>query len=65
MRRRHRVSLTKASAHWITEELVSSEKRTPDHWSDRVSMTGVLFLSLGLWAALWEAVGWLASAVLG
>jgi len=40
-------------------------KRTPDHWSDRVSVTAVLFLSLGLWAALWEAVGWLASAVLG
>jgi hypothetical protein len=39
----------------------SIEKRTPDHWSDRVSMTAVLFLSLGLWAALWEAVGWLAS----
>jgi hypothetical protein len=35
----------------------------PDHWSDRVSMTAVLFLSLGLWAALWEAMGWLASAV--
>ena len=29
----------------------SIEKRTPDHWSDRVSMTAVLFLSLGLWAA--------------
>jgi hypothetical protein len=39
------------------------EKRTPDRWSDRVSMTAVLFLSLGLWAALWEAVGLLASAV--
>ncbi|SRR6266436_2624779 len=39
----------------------SIEKRTPDHWSDRVSMTAVLFLSLGLWAALWEAMGWLAS----
>ena len=38
-------------------------KRTPDHWSDRVSMKAVLFLSLGLWAAIWEAVGWLASAV--
>ena len=32
-------------------------KRTPDHWSDRVSMTAVLFLSLGLWAVIWEAVG--------
>ena len=38
-------------------------KRTPDTWSERVSMTAVLFLSLGLWAAIWEAVGWLASAV--
>ena len=39
-------------------------KRTPDHWSDRVCMTAVLFLSLGLWAVIWEAVGLLASAVL-
>jgi hypothetical protein len=39
-------------------------KRTPAHWSERVSMTAVLFLSLGLWAAIWEAVVWLASAVL-
>jgi hypothetical protein len=36
-------------------------KRTPDNWSERVSMTAVLFLSLGLWAVIWEAVGWLAS----
>ena len=43
----------------------SIEKRTPDRWPDRASMTAVLFLSLGLWAALWEAVGLLASAVLG
>jgi hypothetical protein len=41
----------------------SIEKRTSDHWSGRVSMTAVLFLSLGLCAALWETVGWLASAV--
>jgi hypothetical protein len=41
----------------------NDRRRTPDQWSDRVSMTAVLFLSLGLWAALWEAVGWLASAV--
>jgi hypothetical protein len=44
---------------------VSSEKRTRDHWSDRVSMTAVLFLLLGLWAASWEAVGLLAKTVLG
>ena len=43
---------------------MSSEKRTPDHWSDRVSMTAVLFLLLGLWAATWEAAGLLASAAL-
>jgi hypothetical protein len=47
------------SAHRITE----IEKRTSDHWSGRGSMTAVLFLSLGLCAVLWEAVGWLASAV--
>jgi hypothetical protein len=70
--------LNKLSEHRITEELVDSKvllksaysevdqpigKRTPDHWSERVSLKAVLFLSLGLWAAIWEAVGWLASAV--
>jgi hypothetical protein len=56
--------LNKANAHRIMEELVSIEKRTPDHWSDGVSMTAVSFLSLGLWAAICEAVGLLASAAL-
>ena len=56
--------LNKANAHRITEELVSIEKRTPEHWSDRVSMKPVLFLSLGLWAVIWEAVSLLGSAVL-
>ena len=41
----------------------SIEKRTSDHWSDRVSMTAALFLSLGLCAVLWEAMDWLASAL--
>ena len=41
----------------------SIEKRTPDHWLDRVYMTAALFLSLGVWAILWGAVGWMASAV--
>ena len=40
-----------------------NRKLTPDHWSERVSLKAVLFLSLGLWAAIWEAVGWLASAM--
>ena len=39
---------------------MSIEKRTADHWSDRVSMTAVLFLLLGLWAVTWEAVASLA-----
>jgi hypothetical protein len=46
-----------------TGPVPSIEKRTPDHWLDRVSMTAVLFLSLGVWAVLWGAVGWVASAV--
>jgi hypothetical protein len=29
-----------------------------------IGLTAVLFLSLGLWAAIWEALGLLASAVL-
>ena len=39
-------------------------KRTPDRWSERVSMTAVLFLSLGLWVVICEAAGSLVSAVL-
>jgi hypothetical protein len=41
----------------------SIEKRTSDHWSGRLSLTAVLFLSLGLCAVLWETVSWFASAV--
>jgi len=41
----------------------SIETRPPDLWPVRVSMTAVLFLSLGVWAVLWTAVGWVASAV--
>jgi hypothetical protein len=37
---------------------------TPSHWSDGASLTIVLLLSLGFWAATWEAVAWLASAFL-
>jgi hypothetical protein len=33
-------------------------------WSDLASLTVVLLLSLGVWAAIWEAVASLASAVL-
>ena len=40
------------------------EDRTPSHWSDGASLTVVLLLSLGVWAATWEAVASLASAVL-
>ena len=68
----------KASAHRITEELVmlkgayseadqppvqSIGKRTPDTWSERVSMTAVSFLSLGLWVVICEAAGSLVSAL--
>jgi len=49
-------------AYSVQPAVPSIEKRTPDHWSERVSMTAVLFLSLGLWAVIWEAVGLLASA---
>src|SRR6266446_1566986 len=32
------------------------EDRTPSHWSDGASLTVVLLLSLGVWAAIWQAV---------
>jgi hypothetical protein len=37
---------------------------TPSQWSDGASLTIVLLLSLGVWAAIWEVVASLASAVL-
>jgi len=40
------------------------EERTPNHWSDGVSLTVVLLMSLGLWAASWEVIASLASALL-
>ena len=49
--------------HVRTVPVPSIETRTPDRWSVWVSMTAVLFLSLGVWAVLWGAVGWVASAV--
>ena len=33
--------------------------RTPSHWSDGASLTVVLLLSLGVWAAIWQAVAFL------
>jgi hypothetical protein len=36
----------------------------PRHWSDGASLTVVLILSLGVWAAIWEVVASLALAVL-
>jgi hypothetical protein len=40
------------------------EERTPNQWSDGVSLTVVLLMSLGLWAAAWEVIASLASALL-
>ena len=37
---------------------------TPGHWSDGASLTVVLLLSLGFWAAIWRGVASLASASL-
>ena len=40
------------------------EERTANEWSDGVSLTVVLLMSLGLWAAAWEVIASLASALL-
>ena len=45
----------RSAVRWIGE-------RTPNHWSDGASLTIALLLSLGFWAAIWEAVASLASA---
>jgi hypothetical protein len=44
----------RSTVRWIGE-------RTPHHWSDGASLTIVLLLSLGFWAAIWEVVASLAS----
>jgi hypothetical protein len=38
--------------------------RIPHQWSDGASLTIVLLLSLGVWAAIWEAVASVAYAFL-
>ena len=47
----------RSAVRWIGD-------RTRSQWSDGASLTIVLLLSLGFWAATWEAVAWLASAFL-
>jgi hypothetical protein len=48
----------RSAVRWIGD-------RAPHHWSDGASLTIVLLLSLGFWAAIWQAMGLLAWAVLG
>jgi hypothetical protein len=45
------------AVRWIDEQ-------TPDQWSGGVSLTVVLLLSLGLWAASWDVIASLAPALL-
>jgi hypothetical protein len=45
------------AARWI-------EDRAPNQWSDGVSLTVVLLVSLGLWATAWEVIASLALALL-
>ena len=40
------------------------EERTPNQWSDGVSLSVVLLMSLGLWAAAWEVIAALTSTLL-
>jgi hypothetical protein len=47
----------RSAVRWIGE-------RTRGRWSDGASLTIVLLLSLGVWAAIWRAVASLASASL-
>ena len=47
----------RSMARWIGD-------RSPRQWSDGASLTIVLLLSLGFWAAIWQAVASLVSASL-
>jgi hypothetical protein len=40
------------------------EEPTANQWSEGVSLSVVLLMSLGLWAAAWEVIAALASALL-
>jgi len=40
------------------------EERTPNQWSDGVSLSVVLLMSLGLWAVAWEVIAALTSTLL-
>ena len=60
----HKVPLNGAYSEVDQPAVRSIGKRTPDRWSERASMTAVLFLSLGLWVVICEAAGSLVSAVL-
>ena len=42
----------RSAVRWIAD-------RTADHWSDGASLTVVLLMSLGVWAAIWQAVAFL------
>ena len=42
----------RSAVRWIGDH-------TPNHWSDGASLTLVLLLSLGIWAAIWQAVAFL------
>ena len=42
----------RSAVRWIGD-------RSSHHWTDGASLTVVLLLSLGLWAAAWEAVAFL------
>jgi hypothetical protein len=44
----------RSAVRWIGD-------RSSHHWSDGASLTVVLLLSLGVWAAIWEAVASLVS----
>jgi hypothetical protein len=46
----------RSAVRWIGD-------RTRSQWSDGASLTIVLLLSLGVWAAIWEVVASLGSAV--
>jgi hypothetical protein len=69
----HRITGELVDSKVLLEGAYSADKRsavrwirdnTPSQWSDGASLTIVLLLSLGFWAAIWQAVASLASASL-
>jgi len=64
----HRITEELVDSKILLKDAYSADQRSavrwigdhsPNHWSDGASLTVVLLLSLGVWAAIWQVVAFL------